>query len=382
MPLVDGKPQGEPQHVKADLSGNSVGVTRGGSLYTLVRHSNYTGVIRSDVHVAAFDFAKGQFAPSPRSVVQAFVGANNLPDWSPDGKSLAFVSTRRLETNNRVIVIQSQDAGALRELPIALNIYGGGPGPRWSPDGRTLAIQATDSKGRQGLFGIDVTTGEATPIVLSTRGVVGGGEVFINPMWALDGKRIYYSRLDTAGRSFSVVERDLSSGNERDVFRRPSARSVTDVHLSRDGRLFAASDGDWFAGSPSEPGTNRQWSIVLIPSEGGPPKELMQRESHGGGILMWTPDGRSVFVYSVTNKDKWEREVWRVPTDGAEPQRLELNVNFLGPLGNSDQQIHVYPDGKRVAFAVSEPAKRAEIWALENFLGGALQGGRPTESSR
>jgi hypothetical protein len=33
--------------------------------YTLVRHANYTGVIRSDVHVAEFDFASGQLAPAP-----------------------------------------------------------------------------------------------------------------------------------------------------------------------------------------------------------------------------------------------------------------------------------------------------------------------------
>ncbi len=368
LSLVDGKPHGTPQQVKADVSGTSMGLTSKGTLYTLVFHANYTGVIRSDIHVAGFDFAAGQFMATPRSVVQAFVGANNLPGWSPDGKSLAFVSTRRVERNNRVIVIQSQETGALRELPVALNIYGGGPGPRWSPDGLALAIQATDPKGRQGLFRIDVTSGEATPIALSTRGPVGGGEVFTNPMWAADGKRIYYSRFDTAGRSSAVVERDLSSGNEKEVFRRPSARSVTDVHLSPDGRFFAASDGDWFAGAPVEPGTNRQWSIVLVATEGGVPKELMRRESHGGGILMWAPDGRSVFMYSITNKSKWEREVWRVHIDGSQPQRLDLNVNFLGPLGNSDQRLHVHPDGTRVAFAVSEAAKPAEVWALENFL--------------
>jgi Tol biopolymer transport system component len=83
---------------------------------------------------------------------------------------------------------------------------------------------------------------------------------------------------------------------------------------------------------------------------------------------MWAPDGRSVFIYSMVDKSTWTREVWRVPIDGSQPQRLDLNVNFLGPLGNSDQQLHVHPDGTRVAFAVSEPAKPAEVWVLDNFL--------------
>ena len=366
--VVDGRSQGDAQQVKADMSGMSLGVTGRGTLHTLVSHSSYLGAIRSDIHVAAFDFATAQFMPTPRSVMQAFVGANNLPAWSPDGNRLAFVSTRGVETGNRAIVIQSLDTGALRELPMALNIYGGGPGPRWSPDGRALAIQATDPKGRQGVFQIDATTGETSVIALSTRGPAGGGETFTNPIWAPDGKRLYYSRIDAAGGSSAVVERDLSSGEETELFRRPSARTAVDVHLSPDGRFFAAADGDWFAGSPSEPGTTRSWSIVLVPGEGGAPKDLIRRASHGGGVLMWAPDGQSVFVYSIVDKSTWTREVWRVPIDGSQPQRLDLNVDFLGPPGNSDQRLHVHPDGRRVAFAVSEPAKPAEVWALENFL--------------
>jgi len=365
LPVAEGKPQAEPRHIKADVSGSSLGVTGRGTLHTLVRHSNFTGAIRSDIHVAAFDFQKGEFAPTPRSVVQAFVGANNLPAWSPDGKQLAFISAR---SGTRVIMIRSEDSGALRELQPGLNVYGGGPGPRWSPDGLALAIQATDSKGRQGLFRMDVSSGESTPIVLSTRGPVGGGEAVIGPMWAPDGKRIYYSRLDSAARSGTIVERDLGSGDEKELYRSTAARTAADVLLSPDGRFLSASEGDWFAGSPSEPGTNRKWSIVLVPTGGAAPRELMRRESHGGGLLMWAPDGRSLFVCSIVDKSTWTREVWRVPIDGSQPQRLDLNVDFLGPLGASDQHLHVHPDGQRVAFAVSEPAKPAEVWALEDFL--------------
>lgn len=366
LAFVDGKPLGTPLQIKADVSGTSMSLTKNGTLLTLTHHSNFTGVSRSDIQVAQFDFDKGQFLPTPRSAVQAFTGANNFPAWSVDGRYLAFLSTRSVEKGNRVIVIQSQETGELRELRPGLNIYSGGPGPRWSPDGLSLAIQGTDPKGRQGIFRIDTTTGEASPIALGTRMPAGGGESLSGPLWAPDGRKIYYSRLSSGGQWTAIVENDLASGNEKEITRRSGRFPMLD--LSPDGKYFAAPDGDWFAGAPVEPGRNRNWSILLIPVNGAEPRELMRGESHGAGVLMWAPDNRSVFIYSTKDKATRQLEVWRIALDGTERRKLAVDVSFIGPLGNSDQQLHPHPDGKRVAFAAAEPAKPAEVWALENFL--------------
>ena len=91
-------------------------------------------------------------------------------------------------------MILSHDTGQLRELQSQLTLYVGGSAVRWSPDGLSLAMRATDSKGCQGIFRIDAATGEATPIALSSRGPVGEGESYTDPLWAPDGKRIYYHR--------------------------------------------------------------------------------------------------------------------------------------------------------------------------------------------
>lgn len=365
LAVIDGKPQRTPGQIKADVSGNSMGLTSKGTLYTLIHHSNFTGVIRSDIHVAPFDFAKGQFLSTPVLAVQTFVGANNFPAWSPDGKYLAFLSRRGRE--NPVIGILSHDTEQLRELRPGLNIYAGQAPLRWSPDGLSLAITGTDSKGRQGIFRIDVATGEATPIALSSRGPVGEGESFNDPMWAPDGKRIYYRRASSAGGLSVIVERDLSSGNEKEIFRRSRGASWNPhwmfVDLSPDGKYLATVDNDAW------PGHNTgKWNVFLIPVSGDGPKELMRGQSQGAGVLMWAPDSRSFFVYSIKDASTRDREVWRVAIDGTESQKLGLNVNSLGPPFNSDQQIHVHPDGRRVVFAASEPAKPDEVWALENFL--------------
>lgn len=359
------QPQGSPQQIKADVSGTSLGLTSKGTLYTLIHHSNFTGVIRSDIHVAPFDFAKGQFLSTPVLAVQTFVGANNFPAWSPDGKYLAFLSQRGRE--NPAIGILSHNTEQFRELRPGLKIYVGQAPLRWSPDGLSLAIPGTDSKGRQGIFRIDVATGEATPIALSSRGPVGEGESFNDPMWAPDGKRIYYRRASSAGGLSVIVERDLSSGNEKEIFRRSLGASWNPswmfVDLSPDGKYLATVDNDAW------PGHNTgKWNVFLIPVSGDGPKELMRGQSQGAGVLMWAPDSRSFFVYSIKDASTRDREVWRVAVDGTESQKLGLNVNSLGPPFNSDQQFHVHPDGRRVVFAASEPAKPDEVWALENFL--------------
>lgn len=373
LAFMDGKPQGTPEQIKVDFTGASMGLTSKGALYSFTHHSSFTGVIRSDIQTAAFDFAKGQFLSTPTSVVQTFVGANNFPAWSPDGKYLAFLSRRGIMaqgTWSTVITILSLGTGQLRELRPQLNIHSSGPGLRWSPDGLSLAIRATDSKGRQGVFRINTATGEATSVALSSE-----GEALLGAIWAPDGKRMYYSRRNWAGQFTVLVERDLSSGSEKEVIRKSGGTPYwIDRDLSPDGKYFAAVDGDWFAGPPASPGRTRKWNVVLIPASGGEPKELMRGESQGAGVLMWAPDSRSIFVYSIKDKGWWQgartddREVWRVAIDGTEPQKLDLNVNFLGPLGNSDQQLHAHPDGKRVVFAAAEPAKPEEVWALENFL--------------
>jgi Tol biopolymer transport system component len=368
LAFVDGKPQGAPEQIKADVTGDSMGLTSSGALYLHVHHSNFM-ITRSDIQAAEFDFERGQFLSTPVVAVEAFVGANNFPAWSPDGKSLAFLSQRGALFSGGlggiVIAILSRDSGQVRELPPQVKAFL--PGLQWSPDGLSLAISGSDAKGRQGIFRIDATTGEATAIALSSPGPAGGG-MYLFPVWAPDGKRIYYHHITPQGAFLAIVEHELSSGNEKEVIRRSGSTIPMDLALSSDGRYWAALDGDWFGGPPVTPGTTRKWNVLLIPASGGEPKELMRGESQGAGVLMWAPDSRSFFIYSIKDKSTGDREVWRVWVDGAQPQKLDLNVDFLGPQPASDQRLHPHPDGKRVAFAATEPAKPDEVWVMENFL--------------
>jgi len=82
----------------------------------------------------------------------------------------------------------------------------------------------------------------------------------------------------------------------------------------------------------------------------------------------WTPDGLAILV---AVSDTFEgigvsapgaaTELWRVPLDGSEHRKLDLNVAGMTPFS-------AHPDGRQIAYGLTERAKDDEVWVLENFL--------------
>jgi dipeptidyl aminopeptidase/acylaminoacyl peptidase len=63
-------------------------------------------------------------------------GADNHPRWSPDGKTIAFVSTRGGSSQVWLLPLAGGEARPLTKLPIDVS------GPIWSPTGQTIAFSA------------------------------------------------------------------------------------------------------------------------------------------------------------------------------------------------------------------------------------------------
>ena len=63
-------------------------------------------------------------------------GTNNHPRWSPDGKTLAFVSSRGGSAQVWLLPVEGGEARQLTKLPIDVS------GPIWSPRGERIAFAA------------------------------------------------------------------------------------------------------------------------------------------------------------------------------------------------------------------------------------------------
>jgi Tol biopolymer transport system component len=336
QPLSDRQPRGAPRLIRGGLGGfMSAGVTRNGALYLSV------DVSQRDVSVTALELATGKEARAPVRPIQQFVGTNVMPDWSPDGRHLAYVSQRSgLRNSGRIIGIRDMRTGDERALRPALSYFG----PiDWAPDGDLFVTAGTDLKGRSGVFTIDARTARSSLIV----------DTSINayPKWSSDGRRMFYRKTGQQRYTdVSIVERDLVSGTERTVAR----GAFGAFSVSPDGTSIAAPMGGIatasarvLAGIRVDTGEVRELMRVG-PSERFPPYVAPQ----------WTPDGRAVLV-----RKRSPNELWLVPLGGT-PRKLDVDVRewSFGAVG----QMSVHPDGRQVAFLTGRLS--SEVMVLENFL--------------
>lgn len=343
--ISNGKPQGRAELIKANVNPSPVGVTRSGALYYSVVSS------ARDVYVASADFETGKIS-APTPVPQSFLGLNDFPRWSPDGKSLAYLSRRDANgTTQRlnILAIRSMESGNVRELNPDMRMLNRGTfsQPLWSPDGGSLLVNGTDKQGRAGIYRIDAQTGAAAALILNRD----AGPV-VALAWSLDGRTLYLARTEVKSHTQALFARDMQSGQEREILRREIPTNYVGLGwaaLSPDGRQLAVTAFDK---------STQSGSLLVIPAEGGEPRELLRTSITGsdqlGAWVEWSPDGK----YVIFRKGSPTRQNFRIPAEGG------AAVNYAGEwmVGPSSTN----PDGRRVAFAQGQ--HEIEIWALKNFL--------------
>src|SRR5205823_7712177 len=160
--------------------------------------------------IGEFDFNAGRFLSAPVDPVVTFVGKNRRPAWSPDGKTLAYLSDRPNANWVSTLVLRSTDTGALHEVQIKLWDYSE---LSWSPDGRSLVVLGRGPSGVTGLHRINAQTDEVT--------LIAAREDAASPDWSADGSKLYL-RQALPNDEAAIVEYDLSSGVEKELIRRPA----------------------------------------------------------------------------------------------------------------------------------------------------------------
>lgn len=352
----DGKPVGAPRLIQQDMNRLlPMSFGRDGTYYFARATAPYQNT--GDIFTATLDPKSSKLINPPKKVSLRFEGVNSLPSWSPDGKWLAYVSQRGplpVGWGSRVLVLRSLETGEERVLTPKLDRLSvplHNP-PQWSPDGRTLLVVGRDVKGSQGIYLIDTETSAVSTVI---RGAP-GQNVIRSAKWAKGGKAILYVvQLSEDGQVVEnnqpLIERDLSSGKEKTLA--PFAPRL--FQPSPDGEqiaLFCCTGGE----------------IQVMPASGGDPKSIFKitdrdmRINRIGG-LQWTPDGKSLLVVAVNNKEN-KTEVLQISVATGEAKRTDLQME--GARENSLRTISLHPNGRQIAFTGA--GTRQEIWAMENLL--------------
>ncbi len=136
---------------------------------------------------------------------------NLSPTFSPDGRRIAYVSTR---AGLPQIYVMAAD-GTDQELfaPFDYGVTGGSNGPEWSPDGLSLAFHR-DVEGTPQVFVMDVASRKVRQLTSAGRNE--------DPTWAPDGRHIAFVSSRTGTRQIWVI--DLDTGRVRQLTRIGSTR--------------------------------------------------------------------------------------------------------------------------------------------------------------
>jgi serine/threonine protein kinase len=278
------------------------------------------------------------------------------PSFSPDGRFVAYAAGT--STGMRIF-IRALDEGPARPLtgaPDALEFH-----PRWSPDGLQI-LYVTPA----GAF-VAPVAGGAPRRVDSPTDVPGSysattpstaRRIFSSAVWSPDGRRLAIAY----GGSLSVVAAD-GTGERRRI----GGSSPYELHScdwSPDGRWIACVSGNWSSAAPGGFFGNLSPSaVVLIPTEGGLPVEVMPRTAiHRSPV--WSVDGRR--LYFVTNREG-SSDIYsiEIDADGASSGYPVRTTTGLGVYS-----IAFSADRRRLAYAAY--SSRANIWSVPISSAGPL----------
>lgn len=133
----------------------------------------------ADANIWQIELSQRRNKGAKISRVIASTRLENTPDYSPDGRQIAYQSER---SGNDEIWIANRDGSSSRQLTRLSSKVSGFP--RWSPDGRSLVFHARVD-GPANLFIADVATG-------ALRKLTEGTGENTAPSWSRNGEWIYF----------------------------------------------------------------------------------------------------------------------------------------------------------------------------------------------
>jgi serine/threonine protein kinase/Tol biopolymer transport system component len=236
-----------------------------------------------------------------------FVGVEEYPSLSPDGKSVAFMA----------------DVGGRRHIWVRL-LAGGMPlqithddadhqSPRWSPDSASL-IYYTPSPEPNGLgtiWEISALGGTARPILTS----IGGGDI------SHDGKHLAFLRTQQAQVEIAIADRD--GANSKTLSRLAAGASYSSLRWSPDDRMVGFQQSQVFS-----------HDIYYVPATGGEAKAITQDGNPLAGFT-WLPDSSGV-VYSSSHGETMlylpTMNLWSVRMGGKDLRQLTFGeTSYFSP---------------------------------------------------
>jgi dipeptidyl aminopeptidase/acylaminoacyl peptidase len=220
-------------------------------------------------------------------------GHDTSPVWSPDGKTIAFLSSR---SGTSQVYLLSMDGGEAKEFT---HLSTGADFVKWSPDGKMIAFTSSvypDCKDNACNSARDVEKEKS-----KVKAHVYEQLLFRHWTHWFEGKR---GHLFIVPADESAAPRDLTAGANYDV--PPDERSGPgDINFSPDGKELC-----FTAVTDKVEAISTNGDLFIVPVAGGEAKRITTNPGFDGNPV-YSPDGKYI-VYHAQLTPEYESDRWRV----------------------------------------------------------------------
>jgi dipeptidyl aminopeptidase/acylaminoacyl peptidase len=220
-------------------------------------------------------------------------GKDSSPVWSPDGKTIAFISSRSGDPQVYLLSMEGGEAHPLTKLSTGADLA------IWSPDGKAIAF----TSGVYPECKDDECNKKKDEEKEKNKVKAHVAEALLYRHWTHwnEGKR---SHLFVVGSDGNGTAKDLTAGAEYDV--PPDQRGeASDIHFSPDSKEIC-----FTAVTDKVEATSTNGDLFTVPVSGGEPKRITTQPGFDGNPV-YSPDGKYI-AYHAQLTAGYESDRWRV----------------------------------------------------------------------
>jgi len=277
-------------------------------------------------------------------------GKDSSPKWSPDGKTIAFLSARSGDSQVYVLSMDGGEAHPLTKISTGVDVV------KWSPDGKTLAFTSS-------VYPDCVSRTSGSPNNDDECNKKRNDEKEKNKVKAHVAEHLLYrhwthwnegprAHLFVIAADGSGGAKDLTPGANYDV--PPDQRGEeSDINFSPDSKEVC-----FTAVTDKVEAASTNGDLFIVPVSGGEPKRFTTQPGFDGNPV-YSPDGKYI-AYHAQLTAGYEADRWRVMLyDRASGKNENLSEGF----DRSATNLAWSPDSKTIYF-LAENETQQPVYAM------------------